>query len=66
LVQTPLIQTISGSVEVETHDPTFLGVTRFTQATGEEKGPVEVARGVNATEFLPLFMDRVTAAPRGK
>ena len=61
-----LVQTMSGTVEVETHDPTFLGVTRFTQAAGEEKGPVEVARGVNATEFLPLFMERLTASPRGK
>lgn len=61
-----LIQTLSGSVEVETRDPTFSGVTRFTQAAEGGKGPVQVTRGVNAPEFLQLFMDRLTAAPRGK
>ena len=61
-----LIQTLSGTVEVETRAPTFFGVTRFTQTTGDRKGPVQVARGVNAPEFLQLFMDRLTAAPRGR
>ena len=61
-----LIQTMSGTVEVEMHDPAFLGVTRFTRADGESRGPVDVARGVTAVELIELFMDRVTAPPRTK
>jgi inosine-uridine nucleoside N-ribohydrolase len=61
-IKPALVQTLSGTVEVDTREPASFGVTRFLQG----KGTVGVARGVTASEFLQLFMDRLTAAPRGK
>jgi purine nucleosidase/pyrimidine-specific ribonucleoside hydrolase len=63
-----LVETQLGRVQVETASPMLYGFTLFTPADRLPKdGPVPntaVARNVDAQQFLKLFMERVTAAPR--
>jgi purine nucleosidase len=58
-----LIETQAGSVQVETASPAFFGATVFTPAK-DKPGTTQVAKNVNVSEFLKLFMDRVAAQPR--
>jgi inosine-uridine nucleoside N-ribohydrolase len=64
-----LVETRLGSVEVETSSPLTFGITRFTPADRRPKGEVpstQVARQVDVRRFLDLFLERLSAAPRGK
>ncbi len=64
-----LVETRLGSVEVETNSPLTNGVTIFTPADRLPKGEVastQVARQVDVRRFLDLFLERLSAAPRGK
>ena len=59
-VRASIVETQSGTVEVETASPAFYGATVFTLG----KGTTQVAKTVNVREFLDLFMERVAAPPR--
>jgi purine nucleosidase len=64
-----LIETQLGSVQVETACCLTNGMTMFTPADQLAKGvPAStlVARQVDVRRFLDLFLDRLTAPPRGK
>jgi purine nucleosidase len=64
-----LVETRLGSVEVETNSPLTNGVTIFTPADRLPKGEVastQVARQVDVRRFLDMFLERLSAAPRGK
>src|SRR5580704_13513608 len=64
-----LIETQSGSVQVETTCCLTNGMTMFTPADQLPKGvqaSTLVARQVDVRRFLDLFLDRLTAPPRGK
>ncbi|MES1257205.1 MAG: nucleoside hydrolase [Acidobacteriota bacterium] len=64
-----LIETQSGTVDVEITSPAFFGATLFTpedRLPKDRKATARVARNVNVREFLDLFVERLSAAPRGK
>ncbi|HTQ54715.1 MAG TPA: nucleoside hydrolase [Bryobacteraceae bacterium] len=64
-----LIETQLGSVEVETGCCVTNGMTMFKpadQLAKDQKASTEIATDVNVRGFLNLFLDRVTAAPRGR
>lgn len=61
-VRPGLVETQSGSVEVETASPMFYGATVFKNGDGLTR----VAKTVNVREFLDLFVDRLSAPPRSK
>src|SRR5439155_25067311 len=64
-----LIETRLGSVQVETNSPLTNGITMFTPADRLPKGEnasTLVARQVNVQRFVDLFMNRLSAPPRGK
>ena len=60
-VRSTLVETQTGTVNVEINSPEFFGATVFSPVDG---GNVRVARNVNVREFLDLFIARVSAAPR--
>jgi purine nucleosidase len=63
-----LIEAQAGRVQVETSSPLTNGMTLFTPANRLPPGtPAStlVARQVNVRRFLDLFVDRLSAAPRG-
>lgn len=55
-----LVETQTGSVQVETSSPLTDGMTMFRQGAGT----TAVATDVNVRQFLDMFLDRVTSAPR--
>jgi inosine-uridine nucleoside N-ribohydrolase len=58
-----------GSVEVETSSLLTNGVTIFTPADRLPKAEfasTQVARQVDVRRFIDMFLDRLSAAPRGK
>ena len=64
-----LVETRLGSVEVETSSPLTNGVTIFTPADRLPKGEIpstQVARQVDVRRFIDMFLERLSAAPRGK
>jgi len=64
-----LIETQAGRVQVETSSPLTNGMTLFTPANRLPPGTSAstlVARQVNVRRFLDLFVDRLSAPPRGK
>jgi purine nucleosidase/pyrimidine-specific ribonucleoside hydrolase len=64
-----LVETRLGSVQVETNSPLTNAITMFTPADRLPKGEVastQVARQVDVRRFLDLFLERLSAAPRGK
>jgi inosine-uridine nucleoside N-ribohydrolase len=60
LVKPSLIETQTGTVQVETSSPLLFGTTVFR--AGAEQ-PVKAARDVRVREFLDLFTTRLAAAP---
>jgi inosine-uridine nucleoside N-ribohydrolase len=62
-VRGSLIETQLGSVQVETASPLTYGTTVFTPAR-DKPASTQVARNVNVREFLDLFVERLSAAPR--
>ncbi|MDE3196834.1 MAG: nucleoside hydrolase, partial [Acidobacteriota bacterium] len=62
-LRSTLVETQTGSVQVEIASPQLYGTTVFTR---DDKGSTRVARNVNPREFLDLFIERVSAAPRVK
>jgi purine nucleosidase len=69
VVRSALVETQSGAVAVETASPAFFGATLFTpedKLGKDQKANVRVARNVNVREFLDLFVERLSAPPRGK
>jgi inosine-uridine nucleoside N-ribohydrolase len=58
-----LIETQSGSVEVETSSPLTNGMTVF-HAGAAGGGTTRVASDVNVRAFLDMFVDRLSAPPR--
>ncbi len=66
-IRSTLIETRQGQVAVETASPLTFGTTVFTPVD-RLKAPVatHVARNVNVREFLDLFIERLSAPPRGK
>ncbi len=65
VVHPNVIETQLGSVDVETASPLTYGITMFTPAD-RVKGAATtyVARNVNVREFLDMFVERLSAAPR--
>ncbi|MEO7142813.1 MAG: nucleoside hydrolase [Bryobacteraceae bacterium] len=66
-LQPTLIEPRLGAVEVETANPKTYGTTRFTpaeQLKKDQPATTEVAREVNVREFLDLFVQRLSSAPR--
>jgi inosine-uridine nucleoside N-ribohydrolase len=64
-----LVETRLGSVEVETSSLLTNGVTIFTPADRLPKAEfasTQVARQVDVRRFIDMFLDRLSAAPRGK
>jgi len=64
-----LVETRLGSVQVETNSPLTNGITMFTPADRLPKGQIastQVARQVNVQRFVDLFMNRLSAPPRGR
>jgi inosine-uridine nucleoside N-ribohydrolase len=62
-----LIETQAGDVQVETASPLTFGTTVFTPADKMTRTPTtQVARDVNVRAFLDLFVERLSAPPRGK
>ena len=61
-----LIEPSLGSVSVEIGDPAAYGTTRFTPADQAPHATTEVAREVNVRQFLDLFVERLSAAPRSR
>jgi len=69
VVRPHLIETQLGSVEVETGCCVTNGMTMFKpadQLPAGVKATTSIANNVNVRGFLDLFLDRLTAAPRGK
>jgi inosine-uridine nucleoside N-ribohydrolase len=67
-LRSTLVETQSGAVEVETTSPSFFGATVFTpedKLPKDRKANARVARNVNVREFLELFVERLSAPPRG-
>ncbi|MGD1069517.1 MAG: nucleoside hydrolase [Bryobacteraceae bacterium] len=62
-VRPTLVETQSGSVEVEIASPQLFGATVFTP---DDRRNVRVAKNVNVREFLDSFVERLSAPPRGK
>jgi inosine-uridine nucleoside N-ribohydrolase len=68
-VRASLVETQSGAVQVETASPAFYGATVFTpedKLQKDRKATARVARNVNVREFLDLFVERLSAPPRGR
>src|SRR5579871_1599413 len=68
-VRPSLIETQLGSVQVETSCCVTNGMTMFKpadQLPAGTKATTQIAHDVNVRGFLDLFLDRLTAAPRGK
>ena len=66
-VKPSLIETVSGSVEVEIAAPDSYGATTFTsedKLPKDARATVRVARDVNVRGFLDLFVGRISAPPR--
>lgn len=61
-VRPGLIETQTGEVHVETASPLTFGTTVFKQGPGK----TQAARDVNVRGFLDLFVERLSASPRGK
>jgi purine nucleosidase len=64
-----LLETQSGTVDVEIASPAFYGATVFTAADRLPKDRAatsRAARNVNVREFLDLFVERLSAPPRGR
>lgn len=61
-VRGALIETQLGTVQVETASPLTYGTTVFKAGAGS----THVAREVRVRDFLDMFVDRLSAAPRGK
>jgi purine nucleosidase len=64
-----LVETRLGSVEVEISSPLTNGITIFTPADRLPKGEVastQVARQVDVRRFIDLFLERLSATPRGR
>jgi purine nucleosidase len=64
-----LVETRLGSVQVETNSPLTNGITVFTPADRLPKGEVattQIARQVDVRRFVDIFLERLSAAPRGK
>jgi purine nucleosidase len=64
-----LVETRLGSVQVETSSPLTNGITLFTPADRLPKAEVastQVARQVDVRRFVDMFLQRLSAAPRGK
>jgi inosine-uridine nucleoside N-ribohydrolase len=56
-------------VQVETNSPLTNGITVFTPADRlpkSELASTQVARQVDVRRFVDLFLERLSAAPRGK
>jgi purine nucleosidase len=62
-LRSALVETQTGSVQVETASPMFFGATLFTP---DQKSTTRVARNVNVREFLALFTERLSTPPRGR
>jgi purine nucleosidase len=62
-----LIETQLGAVSVETASPNTYGLTMFTPADRVKDRPAttQVARQVNVRAFLDMFVERLSAPPRG-
>jgi len=62
-----LIETQVGAVSVETASPNTYGLTMFTPADRVKDRPAttQVARQVNVRAFLDMFVERLSAPPRG-
>jgi inosine-uridine nucleoside N-ribohydrolase len=58
-----LVETQTGSVDVEIASPAFFGATVFKL---DQNSRTRVARNVNAREFLDLFVQRLSSPPRGR
>jgi inosine-uridine nucleoside N-ribohydrolase len=67
VVHPNVIETQLGTVDVETASPLTYGITMFT-AADQSKRPATtyVARNVNVREFLDMFVERLSAAPRSR
>jgi purine nucleosidase len=64
-----LVETRLGGVQVETNSTLTNGITVFTPADRLPKGEVastQVARQVDVRRFVDMFLERLSAAPRGK
>lgn len=62
-----LIEKQLGDVQVETASPMTFGTTVFTPSDKLKRaGTTYVAHDVNVREFLDLFVERLSAPPRGK
>jgi purine nucleosidase len=64
-----LVETRLGAVDVETSSPLTNGITMFTPADRLPKDQIastQVARQVDVRRFVDLFLERLSAAPRGK
>ena len=64
-----LIETQLGRVEVEISSPLTYGLTLFTPAdrlARDARASTQVAREVNVRRFIDLFVERVSAPPRGR
>jgi inosine-uridine nucleoside N-ribohydrolase len=61
-----LVETQTGSVQVETASPLTYGITMFTGPGRSSTAPAttQVAREVNVRGFLDLFVERLSAPPR--
>ena len=64
-----LVETRLGRVDVETNSSLTNGITVFTPVDRLPKGEVastQVARQVDVRRFVDMFLERLSAAPRGK
>ncbi len=64
-----LVETQLGKIDVEITSPAFYGATVFTpeaRLAKGEKATAQAARNVNVRAFLDLFVERLSAAPRGR
>lgn len=64
-IRPALIETQLGTVQVETASPLTYGTTVF-KAAGDRPASTQVAREVKVRDFLDLFVDRLSAAPRAQ
>lgn len=56
-----LVETQTGNVQVEITSPQLFGTTVFTR---DDKATTRAAKNVNPREFLDLFVERISSAPR--
>ncbi|MBI3664743.1 MAG: nucleoside hydrolase, partial [Acidobacteria bacterium] len=64
-----LVETQLGKVEVEISSPLTYGLTLFTPADRlpkDTRASTQVAREVSVRRFIDLFIERVSAPPRGR